>query len=147
MDSIINLYLLLGFFLIGPLIVMGYVVPHTLKFFRYPKIYNQALFLSLSLLVLGLVLQFSDNINCDDRRLMFYPLGSSIFLLLYRLLDNISLKILNRHMYYLTMWQFRDEESLKSTLIENVAQYSIFLLSIYIPTCISNWVVDNWYSC
>jgi hypothetical protein len=78
---------------------------------------------------------------------MFYPLCPLIFLLLYKLTDNIALRKLNRHMYYLTMWQIRDEESAKSTLIENVVQYSIFLLSIYIPSQISYWAVNNWYSC
>jgi hypothetical protein len=122
---------------------MVYAIPHTLRFFRYPRIYNQALLLSLCLLIIGVVLQFSENPNCDDRRFMFYPLCPLIFLLLYKFADNIALKKFNRHMYYLTMWQVRDEESAKSTLIENVVQYSIFLLSIYIPSFISNWVVDN----
>jgi hypothetical protein len=147
MNTIINLYLIIGFFLIGTLLVMGYVIPHTLRFFRYPRIYKQALFLSLGLLIIGIFLQFFENHNCDERRLMLYPLCPLIFLLLYKITDNIALRKLNRHMYYLTMWQIRDEESAKSTLIENVVQYSIFLLSIYIPTQISYWAVNNWYSC
>ncbi len=147
MNTIINLYLIIGFFLIGTLLVMGYVIPHTLRFFRYPRIYKQTLFLSFCLLIIGIFLQFFENHNCDERRLMFYPLCPLIFLLLYKLTDNIALRKLNRHMYYLTMWQIRDEESAKSTLIENVVQYSIFLLSIYIPSQISYWAVNNWYSC
>ena len=147
MNSIINLYLIIGLFLIVTLVVMGFVIPHTLKFFRNRKIYNQSLILNICLLVIGIGLQYVENQNCDNKRLMFYPLCPIIFLLLYKLSDNIALKKLNRHMFYLTMWQFRDEESAKSTIIENVAQYLIFFLSIYIPAYIGFWVVNNWYSC
>lgn len=147
MNTIINLYLIIGFLQVGTLLVMGFVLPHTLRFFRNPRIYRQALFLSLFLLIIGMFLQLFENYNCDERRLMYYPLCPLLFLLLYKLTDNITLRKLNRHMYYLTMWQIRDEESAKSTLIENIVQYSIFILSFYIPTQMSYWVVNTFYNC
>lgn len=147
MDLFIILYLIIGFIVIGTLIVMGYVIPHTLRYFRYTRFYNQALTSSIILLIIGIALQLIENQNCEERRLMFYPLCPLIFLLLYKLSDNIALKKLKRHMYYLTMWQIRDEESSKSTLIENIAQHVIFFSSIFIPIVISNWIVNNWYSC
>ena len=138
---------MIGFILIGTLIVMGYVIPHSLRFFRYSRFYTQALVSSFILLLIGIALQSYENQDCDERRLMFYPLCLLIFLLLYKLSDNIAMKKLKRHMYYLTMWQIRDEESSKSTLIENITQYTIFLISIFIPMAVSNWFVNNWYSC
>ena len=147
MDSIINVYLFIGIFLTGSLFIMGYTLPHTLKFFRYPRIYKQVLSTFIVLLIIGIALQYIENPNCEDKTFLFHPLFAIVFLLLYKIADIIALKKLNRHMYYLTSRYQKDEESKKSTLKENIVQYLIYFLSIYIPLKTIFWILKNWYSC
>lgn len=147
MELINGIYFIFALLTIGTSFVTILLLPHTLRFLRIPRIYNQILVLCAILFLVGIGLQFQKNWNCDERRYLFYPLYSIVFLLLYKLSDKRILKKLNRHMYYLTMWQIRDEESAKSTLIENIIQILIVFISVYIPMTASSWILKIWHYC
>lgn len=131
------------------IIMMGLLLPHLLSIFRIPRIFNQALSICIFLFVVGIIFQFQDNFNCDDRRGLFYPLYGIVFLILYKIADNVALKKLGRHMYYryLLSRYYTNEKAEQSTLMENIAQILIFLMTFIIPYYSSFWIVKCWYSC
>jgi len=145
MELINGIYFIFAFLVIGTSFVTILLLPHTLRFLRISRIYYQILILCFILFLVGIGLQFQQKWNYDERRLLFYPLYSIVFLALYKLSDKIILKKLNRHMYYLTMWQIRDEESAKSTLFENVMQIIIVFVSVYVPMITSTWILKAWH--
>jgi len=147
MELINGIYFIFAFLVIGTSFVTILLLPHTLRFLRISRIYYQILILCFILFLVGIGLQFQQKWNYDERRLLFYPLYSIVFLALYKLSDKIILKKLNRHMYYLTMWQIRDEESAKSTLFENVMQIIIVFVSVYVPMITSTWILKAWHYC
>ena len=147
MQFINGLYAIFACFIIVTSIFFVTVIPHKLRWLRISKFYNGFLLLCSILLIVGVALQFQDNFNCDERLIMFFPLYSITFLLLYKLCDYIALKKLKRHMYYLTMRGIYDEESINSTIIENIAQFAVIAISIYFPMTLSSWIAKIWYSC
>lgn len=94
-----------------------------------------------------MLLQLDENYNCLERRNLFYPAYGILFLLLYKISDNYIQKKLGRHMYYLTMWQLRDEESSKSTWLENIIQTANFIATFALSYYISMGIVRLLYSC
>lgn len=129
MEIIKNLYWFGSVFIFGIVTLMGFVVPHTLRIFRLPRMYKRALTLSIVLFIIGLALQFDENYDCLERQNLLYPIYGIVFLLFYKLSDNFIKKKFGRHMYYLTMWQIRDEESSKSTGLENTLQFLNFIFT------------------
>lgn len=147
MAFINGLYGIFAFLILGTSFVTILVLPQSLRFLRISRIYNQVLFLCVILLLVGIGLQFQDNYNCDERHYLFYPSYPIVFLLLYKITDIIILKKLNRHMYYLTMKNVVDEESSNSTFLENIIQFVIISISIYVPMVTSSWILKIWGKC
>lgn len=141
------LYGIFAFLILGTSFVTILLLPQSLRFLRITRIYNQVLFLCVILLLVGIGLQFQDNYNCDERHYLFYPLYPIVFLSLYKITDIIILKKLNRHMYYLTMRHVVDEESSNSTFLENIIQFIIISISIYVPMVTSSWILKIWGKC
>ncbi|MFN3967932.1 hypothetical protein [Flavobacterium sp.] len=147
MEIIKSLYWFGGVFIFGIVIIMGFALPHTLRIFRLPRMYKRALIISIVLLVIGIVLQFDDSFDCLERRNLFYPVYGILYLLLYKISDNFILKKKGRNMYYLTMWQLKDEESGKSTNIENLIQYANFIICLCTSYYGSMLIIKSLYSC
>jgi len=147
MQTLNGIYSIFAALFIATAFVVVLLLPYTLRFLRIPRLYNGALLLFIIILIVGIAMQFEENFNCDERYMIFYPLYIISFLLLYKLCDNIVLKKKNRNMYYLTPRGITDEESQNSTLFENILQFSIIAISIYLPYLLSSWLLKFWYSC
>jgi uncharacterized membrane protein YbjE (DUF340 family) len=130
-------------FIVISMVLVG-ILPHTLRFFRIPRIYNGTLLLFAVIFLVGIGMQFQENFNCDERHIIFYPLYIISFLVLYKVCDTIALKKLNRNMYYLTSRGITDEESQNSTIVENIVQFAIIAISFYFPWLISSWILKLW---
>ena len=130
MEIIKNLYWLGEIFIFGIVMFMGFVLPHTLRIFRLSRMYKRTLIISIALFLIGIGLQFDDDYNCLERQNLFYPVYGILFLLFYKLSDNFILRKKKGHMYYLTMWQIKDEESSKSTGLENILQFVNFVCTL-----------------
>lgn len=127
--------------------IMGFALPHTLRIFRLPRMYNRALAVSILLLCIGIALEFDKSYDCLEKRNLLYPSYGILFLILYRISDKYIQKKMGRHMFYLTMWQLKDEESIKSTKLENLIQYLNLIATFSIPYYLS-WAIIKWsYSC
>lgn len=147
MEIIKNLYWFGAVFIFGIVMLMGFVLPHTLRIFRLSRMYKRALSSSIVLLIIGVVLQFDENYDCLERQNLFYPIYGILFLLFYKLSDNFILKKKDRHMYYLTMWQLRDEESSKSTVLENILQLINFIFTFILSYYGSMGIIKLTYIC
>ena len=147
MEIIKNLYWFGGVFIFGIVGIMGFALPHTLRIFRLPRMYKRALIISIVLFIIGIGLQFDENFDCLERRNLFYPIYGIIYLLLYKLSDDYIQKKKGRHMYYLTIWQIRDEESGKSTGFENLIQYVNYIITFSLSYYGSMGIIKGMYSC
>jgi hypothetical protein len=147
LELIKNLYWFGGVFTFGIVGMMGFAFPHTLRFFRLPRMYRRALIISIILLIIGILLQLDENYDCLERRNLLYPTYGILFLLLYKISDNYIQKKLGRQMYYLTMFQLRDEESSKSTWLENIIQIGNLIASFALPYYASMEIIRLLYYC
>lgn len=126
---------------------MGFVLPHTLRIFRLPRMYNRALIISILLLGIGIAFEFDESYDCLEKRNLLYPSYGILFLILYKIADNFIQKRLGRNMFYLTLWQLKDEESIKSTNLENLIQYINMIATFSVPYFVSWGIIKLSYSC
>ncbi len=144
---LINLYWLGAIYVFGITIIMGFSLPHTLKIFREAKKFNKALIIFTTLFLIGFVIQTFPGFNCLERKNLFYPLYGITYLIFYKISDNYIINTKGRHMYYLTIRHIKDEESKKSTSLENIIQIFNLIASLALSNYVSFLLVKLIYNC
>ena len=102
------------------------------KYLRNYKVFRSFLILSILMMIISICLIKGD---WDSQRKLnsFSSIVIIIYLFLYKLVDFISIKKYNRHIYFNSKFSgyFKDEEWKESTWLEFFMQISILLIPIF----------------
>ena len=124
---------MITFLSFGFILILTEVFPIGHKFLRLKHNFNQIFITSLIISILCICLYYFTENGKTEKLNMWSPLSVVIFLLLYKLFDNIILKIYNRNLFFFIEHNrntFDDEESEKSSFLDIVFQFLLLIIPI-----------------
>lgn len=115
------------------------------KYLRSEKVYYILLIVSTLMLIVSYN-QVEPNWEKYQKVNALAPILILTYIILYKLADYIALKKYNRHMYFYCRisYYMEDEEARESTLLENLMQFSILIISMFIWWTMGTFIAENY---